>query len=434
MRFLLPFLFLSFSLTVYTQSIQWEELAPMPERVSNNALCTATVNGIPYVYSFSGIDSTKDCDGDHLRSFRYNTATDEWEIIAPLPDALGGKIAAGASTVKNKIYIVGGYHLASNCNEISSQKIHIYDPETNSYEADGAPLLRAIDDQIQAVWRDSLIYVISGWSNNGNVVDVQLYNPTENEWKAGTFVPNNSNWRVFGASGTIIGDTIYIAGGAGNWNGSTFPATQFFRKGIINPDTPTEITWEGESESLARGYRMGAASVDGNAIWIGGSDETYNFDGIAYNGSGGVGALDRITFFDPVTGQLDQLFGYIPTIMDLRGVAKISPTEFIIAGGMEANQEVTNKAFKITIDQLTTVDEIAAEQIQFYPNPVRDNLYYDGEEEVLVELYNSGGKQLKTLVLKSGSTFNLQNLPSGIYYLKCRDRSGKFAVQKVVKH
>ena len=88
------------------QSIFWEDLAPLPERVTNNAVTTALVGDIPYVYSFSGIDSTKNCGSPHLHSFRYNTETDIWETIEPLPDSQGGKIAAGASTVKNKIYIM----------------------------------------------------------------------------------------------------------------------------------------------------------------------------------------------------------------------------------------------------------------------------------------------------------------------------------------
>ena len=429
--FLIPF---CFSFQAISQSVQWEELANVPERVSNNAVTTAEVGGTPYVYSFSGIDSTKDCDGDHLRSFRYNTSTDIWELIPDLPDNLGGKIAAGASTVKNKIYIIGGYHLASNCGETSSQKIHVFNPETNAYEADGAPLLRAIDDQIQAVWRDSLIYVISGWSNTLNVVNVQIYNPEEDEWNAGTFVPNSSNWRVFGASGTIIEDTIYIAGGAGNWNGSNFPATQFFRKGIINPEIPTEITWEGASETMARGYRMGVSDFEGKALWIGGSEETYNFDGIAYNGSGGVAALDRITIYDPSLGQLDQLFGYIPPIMDLRGVAKISSTEFIIAGGMVTNQEVTNKTFKITIDALTATEEVVFTNTQFFPNPVRDHLYYKGEKTVWIELYNSKGQLLETRRVETGASFDLGLYPDGVYFLNYElEGEGRRRVEKLLK-
>ena len=41
---------------------------------------------------------------------------------------------------------------------------------------DGADIPKAIDDQVQAVWQDSLIYVITGWSNTTNVVDVQASN------------------------------------------------------------------------------------------------------------------------------------------------------------------------------------------------------------------------------------------------------------------
>lgn len=88
-------------------------MAPMPMAISNNAVTAATVNGVPHVFSFSGIDSTKIFSGISLKSFRYNTQTDSWDTIAPLPDTRG-KIAAGASTVKNKIYIIGGYYVFPN--------------------------------------------------------------------------------------------------------------------------------------------------------------------------------------------------------------------------------------------------------------------------------------------------------------------------------
>lgn len=415
------------------QTIQWEELSTLPEPVSNNALATATVSGVPYVYSFSGIDSTKSCDGDHLRSFRYNTQTDVWETIADLPDALGGKIAAGASTVKNKIYIIGGYHLAANCSETSSQKVHIYDPATNSYEEDGAPLLKAIDDQVQAVWRDSLIYVISGWSNTANVSDVQIYNPGTDEWMAGTSVPATANWRVFGASGTIIGDTIYFAGGAGNWNGSNFPPTLYFRKGVINPEDPSEIEWEDELSPMSRGYRMGATDYEGKAIWLGGSNVTYNFDGIAYNGTGGVAALDRLSFYDPEIGEIEQLTGFIPAIMDLRGVAKISENEFILAGGMMGEQEVSNRAIKVRIDQLTNVEEVAEEERGlFFPNPAREEIIYKGEKDIVVECFDALGRLVWQQELVPGMRISTTELNQGIYFLHYKEGAENEMVQKII--
>lgn len=433
-KFYYFFLFSLGTVMLQSQSISWEELSPMPEKVTNNSVTTATVNGIPYVYSFSGIDSTKGCGQSHLNAFRYNTQDDMWESIEPLPDPLGGKIAAGASTVKNKIYIIGGYHVSNSCGEISSAKTHIYDPESNQYLLNGANLPKAIDDHVQAVWRDSLIYVISGWSNINNVTDVQIYNPGADEWINGTAVPGSSQWRVFGASGTIIGDTIYFAGGAGNWNGSNFPPTTSFRKGYIDPNNPSNITWESATDALSRGYRMGASDFDGKAIWIGGADVTYNFDGISYNGSGGVPPLDRVTIYRPEEGALSQIFGFIPKIMDMRGIAKISDNEFIIAGGMLENQAVSNKTFKIQIDNLTSIEEAYFSKIKVFPNPASDFINIDLESPFEVEIIGMDGKKFLNLTMSDSENVDVSALPTGIYFLKIEKDKEVFRYQKLLVH
>ena len=422
-------------LILSAQDIVWETLAPMPERVTNNAVTGATVNGVPYVYSFSGLDSTKSCLGDHLRSFRYNTVTNEWETIAPLPDPIGGKIAAGASTVKNKIYIIGGYHLEANgnvCNEISSSVVHIYDPETNSYLPDGATLIKAIDDQVQAVWRDSLIYVISGWSNTSNVRDVQIYNPTDDQWMNGTTLPSIPNWRVFGASGIIIQDTIYYIGGAGNWNGSNFPPTLYFRKGYINPENPSEISWTNNLDPTSKGYRMGAAEFEGKGLWIGGADISYNFDGIAYNGSGGVPPLDRITIYDPDINDLQQISGFIPAVMDLRGMAKISDNEFIIAGGMLEDQQVSDQTYLIRIDALTGIEEAKETSLRLFPNPVKDQLHIIGEGPSDVELLDIYGRLVLNREISGNTTIDLSHIAPGIYYLRASKDDVLMGMKKLV--
>ena len=94
--------FYSFAQVSPTQSWVVDTMAAMPERVSNNAVVAGEMNGTTYIYSFAGIDSTRNYPGIHLRSYRYNTQTNVWSPIDPLPDTLG-KIAAIASTVKNKI-------------------------------------------------------------------------------------------------------------------------------------------------------------------------------------------------------------------------------------------------------------------------------------------------------------------------------------------
>lgn len=325
---------------------EWEELATMPQAISNNSVTAATIDGVPHVFSFSGIDTSKIYSGISNKSFRYNVETNEWDTIPDLPMDLT-VIAAGASTVKNKIYIAGGYHVLASGNEISVDNIHIYDPETNTYTA-GAPIPIAIDDQVQAVWRDSLIYLVTGWSQNGNVPDVQIYDTANDVWLEGTPVENNNIYRAFGASGAIIEDTIYYTGGS-----SPFVLRPFLRKGIINPENPTEIEWSFVEDSLALGYRAAATTFKANeeteeqAMWLGGGLVSYNYDGIAYNGSGGVPATDRLVFYSPKTDSLTSENGLIPPTMDLRGLAKISDTEFIVAGGMKEEQMVTDRTFAL---------------------------------------------------------------------------------------
>ena len=103
----------------------------------------------------------------------------------------------------------------------------------NRFLADGAPIPVPIDDHVQAVWRDSLIYVVTGWSDTRNVPNVQIYNPTEDKWIEGTSVPTGVQFESFGTSGTILGDTIFYYGGASF--GFRFPVQNTLRKGVIDP-------------------------------------------------------------------------------------------------------------------------------------------------------------------------------------------------------
>lgn len=321
----------------------WTELDTMPFRTSNNAVCEASVAGEDFVYSFGGIDFTKSYDGIHQRSFKYTVASNSWEEIAPLPDTLG-KIAAGASFVKGKIYILGGYHVFANGNEISSDRVHIYNPTSDSYEADGTSIPRAIDDHVQCVYKDSLIFLVTGWSNTANWPDVQIYDPTLDQWQQGTSVPNNNTFKAFGASGYIIGDTLYYHGGvSGNF---AFTARKFMRKGYINPSDPTDITWESMGEAPGEaGYRAACSGVGNTAFWIGGAATAYNYDGIAYDGSGGVEPSTRILHFHNYNYQYVDEVSEPYGIMDFRGIAKLPNNRWIICGGMDSSQVVSNRTF-----------------------------------------------------------------------------------------
>lgn len=391
----------------------WTELSSMPKRVCNNAVVEGFVGNNSFVYSFSGLDSTKTHQGINLGSYKYDVQNDTWTSIASLPDTMG-KIAAGASFVNGKIYILGGYHVLAGGGEVSSDKVHIYNPTTDMYESDGAPIPVPIDDQVQCVWRDSLIFVVTGWSNNGNKPNVQIYNPYSDSWQVGTSVPNNNSYLSFGASGTIIGDTIIYNGGVSG--GFSFESRNFTRIGVIDPIDPTQITWSlADDNPGAAGYRMACSFHDNRAFWVGGGGVAYNYDGLAYSNGAGVEPLSRILQFKNDTYLYDEGLGTPFGIMDLRGIAKISDTEWIICGGMESGQTVTNRTFKIEIDPIIASIDEPKTVLNVFPNPAQEFINVDvvqvGKNYVI---YDLTGRVLNSGII--GSTqISVSKLKTGIY-------------------
>ena len=411
------------------------EIGFLPEPVSNNAQCEGFVNGVPYIYSFCGIDTTKTYQGIHLKSFRYNTVTNTASQLADLPDSQG-KIAAAANRIGDTIYITGGYHVFQNGSEVSSKKLHRFNTITNSFMADGPNLPQATDDHVQVVWRDSLLILITGWKNTGNITHVQIYNPSLDSWEYGTPVPNNHTYKSFGASGTIIGDTIYYFGGAQSSGG--FNIQNAVRKGIINPSDPSQIDWSFTIiDPAIDGYRMAATNVGETMHWLGGSTVTYNYDGIAYNGSGGVPPSNRDLYTNSELSVWQAEF--VPELpMDLRGIANLNDSVKYIVGGMTANQSVTDKVYKLEWNMafLDVVANKVEASFKLYPNPINDqlNISISGNYEVsTVQIFDMSGRLVVEEVLDSkNNIINTSKLNSGIYLVVLKDGS-QVSTEKVVK-
>lgn len=426
----LSLLFTQFSIA---QLYQAEQLPSMSEAVSNNAVCGAEHNGKRYLYSFGGIDTSKVYSGIHLRSFKYDMTTKQWKKLPNLPDSMG-KIAAGANAVKGYIYIIGGYHVFSGGNEKSSEKIHRFDIASDTFLSDGADIPVPTDDHVQAVWNDSLIYVISGWSQNTNIPNVQIYNPSTDSWQVGTPVPNNHSYKSFGASGTIVGNTIYYFGGAKI--GGNFPIQNQLRVGKIDPNNPTQITWSiSVPDANLVGYRMGCFQHNGKVFWVGGSNQTYNYNGIAYAGNVPVEPNNRILRLDTATLQFTTITNNISAIpMDIRGIYNHN-FDIYIAGGMQSNQTVTHNAYWLR-SKPDNVFQIKAAELSIYPNPLTSG------NELTIELKsNQKIKQIHLIGIDGKSTLlevnqNTINIPhriaNGLYTLLLEDNEHNISSQKLM--
>ncbi len=412
------------------------EVGNLPEAVSNNAQCEGFVGGVPYLYSFGGIDPTKSYSGIHLRSFRYNAQTNSATQLPDLPDTLG-KIAAAANRIGDTIYITGGYHVFSNGNELSSSKMHKFNTQTNTFMADGPDIPQATDDHVQVVWRDSLLILITGWKNTTNIANVQIYNPSTNLWSAGTPIPNNHTYKSFGASGLVLGDTIYYFGGARSTFG--FTIQNALRKGVINPLDPTQIDWSFEViDPLVVGYRMAATTVGQTLHWLGGSEVTYNYNGIAYNNSGGVPPSNRDLYtHSDFTNWQTQLISELP--MDLRGLADINDSVKYIAGGMISNQTVTDKVYKLTWDLafLDHFDHGPEFGFKLYPQPftgqLKINLNANDNAPVELHIHDLTGRLMNSeLIVESGQIINTNHLPIGVFMATVHS-NGRTYHTKIIK-
>ena len=89
---------------------------------------------------------------------------------------------------------------------------------------------------------------------------------------------------------------------------------------------------------------MASALHNNITMWIGGSSKTYNYNGNAYDNSGGINPNQRILRLSQ--NKFNLAFNKnIP--VDLRGIANINDSVKYIIGGIGENQKVSNKVYKL---------------------------------------------------------------------------------------
>lgn len=332
----------------------WTEVSSMPIKTSNNAVTEAIVNNKRHVYSFGGISDSLKPSEIHQRVFKYITNEDAWYEMPSLPDTLG-KISNHANFVNDKVYIIGGKHILEDSSEIVSNKVHIYDPLNDVFESDGANLPIAVADHVQAVWKDSLIYVITGKSSTGNIADVQIYNPLEDTWTLGTPLPDDESFLRVGASGYILNDTIYYFGGATDTLNPN--AKNHLLKGVIDHNNPSLIDWTFLNFNLGSSIYRGACSGFGNTVfWIGGSDESYSFAPIDTINNENISANEKIMMIDLKGNTQTNSYHPLNNIMDLNGIANLGGGNWIIAGGIDSTQIASDRVFLLHNPKLSSIE------------------------------------------------------------------------------
>ena len=321
-----------------------QALPPLPIPVTNAAVASGSIEGAQWIVSLLGVDSTKRWSGITRRAHAWTSESRQWRALPDVPGPTG-RLAASAAIIRDRIYLLGGYTVDSAGNERSLANVDIYDPREREWRR-GADIPVAIDDAVIGVYRDSLLYIVSGWHDTNSVHTVQLYDVVRDAWFATTPIPGPG---VFGHSGGLSGNTLVFIDGAVKQSGPVryrlFPQTWI---GTIDRKQPTSITWRaGPPHPGPAIYRAAVGTCGSQIVFAGGTDNPYNYNGIGYDSRpSDPGA--RVFAFDTRRGawQLGPPLS-VPS-MDHRGLAIVGDTAWIV-GGMRAGQVVSASVDRISL-------------------------------------------------------------------------------------
>lgn len=324
----------------------WEEGPALPFPIANNAVASLRVGDRLHLFSFLGIDSTRLQDGIVRDAFSLR-AGEGWQALRPVPGA-EGRLAATAQAVDGRVYLFGGYTVAPDGQERSVPEVDVWDPVAGRWEA-ASPIPLPVDDAVSGVWRDSLIYLVSGWSQSDNVADVQIFDPAGARWLRGTPIPGPP---VFGHAGAIAEDAIIYCGGVriDPSRNPRFVISDSCWRGEIEPNAPERIAWRELAPPPGRPkYRAAAGTLPGSGlvIFTGGTDNPYNFDGVGYDGV--PSEPDPTTFAYDVRRDRWLRGPPLPAAtMDHRGLVWAEGALWVV-GGMRESRRVTGRTGRLRL-------------------------------------------------------------------------------------
>ncbi|GGB71090.1 galactose oxidase [Shewanella inventionis] len=340
------------------------QLAPLPQELSNNAVAMVHTNKQTYLLSFMGLGKGKHYQDVHNQAWALllDKPNNKWQSINSVPHVapLAGRLASTAVGIKQHAYIFGGYTVAENHDEISTIDNYRYSINTGSYQRI-ADMPVPVDDTTAATFQQRYIYLFGGWHNDGNVNLVQVYDTQTDTWAQASPIPAPA---VFGQAVGIVGNQLVLCDGVKvqpNINARrSYKASPVCLLGEINPSNHLRIDWQllphysianlpeeqsaSQSNTATAHYRMAATGImaptGGQIVFLGGSDNPYNYSGIGYNGQPSQPSKHEYRF-DLVSKQWLTPQTLAKPSMDHRGLLCWQNTLLRI-GGMLEQQQVSN--------------------------------------------------------------------------------------------
>ena len=328
------------------------ELPKLPEPVSNNAVASVTIRGKTYIASFMGIGPGKQHSDVHNKVFMHTLGEFGWHEMPDVPSQqrLQGRIAASAVALNNNFFVFGGFAVNADGTEQTAADSYRFDPITKRYtRLNDIPV--PVDDAVALTYQNRYIYLVSGWSDHGNVNLVQVFDNYTQRWSQATPFPGKP---VFGLAGAMADNQMLLCDGV---------ALEYYRDkkreykaepacylGTVGSNA-NQIDWRIVPHPTGQArYRMAGINTEvaGKPVlaFIGGSTTAYNYNGIGYDGS--AAAPDSKVWLYSLAEQRWLNAADTTAVMDLRGLIKVDGDIYTV-GGMQSSQQVSSQLIKHTL-------------------------------------------------------------------------------------
>jgi hypothetical protein len=314
--------------------IGWFAEGPLRVPVANNAV---VADEDCRLFSIGGMLSGRTFDAVTDEVWSRGPGED-WVVDSPLPGP--PRIAASAAIVNRQLHVLGGYSIASSGAETTHGDHWMLSASGDGWIQRTAPPT-PVDDAVAVSWNDKLI-LVSGWSQTGNVDAVQVFDGATGQWSNWGAFPGTP---VFGATGALAGDDLVIIDGVAD-AGFSFDLIKQAWVGHLRSDG---VDWEAlEPAPGPARYRAAGGTWDGRqAVFAGGGDAAYNFDGLAYSNGATVSPVPGVLVWDGAWREPDIAPRDEPT-MDHRALATCDDALYSI-GGMVAGPDVTEAVWRLEL-------------------------------------------------------------------------------------
>jgi N-acetylneuraminic acid mutarotase len=308
----------------------------LPEPVTNQVVAVAESAGREHIVSLLGLGPGKTWRDLRSGGYVHVVGTDGWEALPDVPDGQG-RLAATAVSLAGGVFIFGGYTVARDGSESSTPYVYRLDVADRRYRR-LADMPTPVDDSVALVHQDRYVYLVSGWHEVDNVALVQFYDVVEDRWRQATPFPGTP---VFGHAGAISDGHLLICDGVrvvrDAARGKYAPSDECWL-GEIDDQAPEHIAWtRAPAHPGPPRYRSAAIAGDRGYLFVGGSANPYNYDGVGYDSRPSEPESDLL-WFDRQREHWRTETG--PAVMDLRSLALTAGGTYVV-GGMRARQSVT---------------------------------------------------------------------------------------------